>query len=67
MKIPKDLLEKYKIPEWLDDFNIYRTFLIATDYICNKLVEGDATKEDYAIELEYRKIARREISELLAK
>lgn len=42
----------------------YSYFLRATDYIPLKIIEGVATKEDYASELEYRQFARAEISRL---
>ena len=41
-----------------------KQFLNETDYITNKIVEGDATIEDYADTIEKRKKARRRIDEL---
>jgi len=67
MKIPKELLDKYSIcqnPAIVDEIGVYRTFLIQTDYICNKIIEGVATWEEYADEKQYRQVAREEIGRL---
>ena len=68
MLIPNEQLDKYKISRnHLDDeLGMYQTYLIRTDYICNKIVEGVSTREDYAEELNYRNIARQEIDNLLS-
>ncbi len=65
--IPKDIYEKYHladITKYETESEFYETFLIQTDYICNKIVKGVSTKEDYADELHYRNIARQEINKL---
>lgn len=38
--------------------------LAATDYVCNKIVEGVATREDYADILTQRQVWRARINEL---
>lgn len=71
--IPKEICEKYNmtsLEEYKNEFGdsadtekmFYETFLIQTDFISNKILEGVATSEDYVDELYYREIARREIS-----
>ncbi|MGN0693726.1 MAG: hypothetical protein ACI4LK_02305 [Lentihominibacter sp.] len=73
--IPGKMLEKYSmntLETYKYDFGdtidteigFYRTFLSQTDYICNKIVEGVSTKEDYEEELHYRNVARQEIARL---
>lgn len=42
----------------------YRQFLEDTDYIDNKIIEGDATANDYADVIAKRKEARRAINDL---
>lgn len=42
----------------------YQTFLIQTDYICNKIVEGVATWDDYAEEKTARQFAREQLGKL---
>lgn len=72
MLIPKDLLNKYVprlsildgMDETIVNVTLYRAFLENTDYICNKIVEGVATWDDYADEKKYRQIAREEINKL---
>ena len=69
--IPNNILKKYGVPTF-EEYQIadktftkemfYRTFLIETDFIANKILEGVATSEEYADELYYREVARREIS-----
>ena len=69
--IPNNILKKYGVPTF-EEYQIadktftkemfYRTFLIETDFIPNKILEGVATSEEYADELYYREVARREIS-----
>ena len=65
MTIPEELLTKYKMGtidkhESPEDF--YSTFLYVTRHICDEILEGAATSEDYADELYYREVARREIN-----
>ena len=63
--IPKEIYEKYHladISEYETDSEFYETFLIQTDFIPNKILEGAATSEEYADELYYREVARREIN-----
>lgn len=61
--IPEEQFDKYNISKrhMEDEQGMYHAYLIATDYICNKIVEGVSTKEDYAEELAYRQIAREHI------
>ena len=42
-----------------------KSYLSSTDYVCNKIVEGVATKEDYADVLIKRQEARERINELM--
>ena len=63
--IPKEIYEKYylaDITEYETESVFYETFLIQTDFIPNKILEGAATSEEYADELYYREVARRELS-----
>lgn len=71
--IPTELLDKYCMPpldQYKEDFGdtvatkrmFYQTFLLQTDYICNKIVEGVATWEDYREEKEARAFARSMLS-----
>ena len=63
--IPKEIYEKYHladITEYETESEFYETFLIRTDFISNKILEGVATSEEYADELYYREVARKEIS-----
>ena len=73
MNIPIEILEKYNmksLEEYKEDFGnsadtekmFYETFLIQTDFIPNKILEGVATSEEYADELYYREVARQQIS-----
>lgn len=69
--IPNNILKKYGVPTF-EEYQIadktftkemfYRTFLIETDFIPNKILEGVATSEEYADELYYREFARQQIS-----
>ena len=63
--IPKEIYEKYHLAD-IDEYEtesvFYETFLIQTDFVPNKILEGAATSEEYADELYYREVARREIS-----
>lgn len=63
--IPKEIYEKYHladITEYETESVFYETFLIQTDFIPNKILEGVATSADYVDELYYREIARQQIS-----
>ena len=65
--IPKEVYEKYhlaNIAEYETESAFYETFLIQTDFIANKILEGVATSEDYAEELYYREVARQELDKL---
>lgn len=73
--IPKEIYEKYNVAsleEYKNEFGdssdtekmFYETFLIQTDFIPNKILEGVATSADYADELYYREVARRELDKL---
>lgn len=71
MNIPIEILEKYNmksLEEYKEDLGnfseteFYETFLIQTDFIPNKILEGVATSEEYADELYYREFARRQIN-----
>ena len=62
--IPKEICEKYHladITEYETESEFYETFLIQTDFIPNKILEGVATSEEYADELYYREFARQQI------
>lgn len=62
--IPKEIYEKYHladITEYETESVFYETFLIQTDFIPNKILEGVATSEEYADELYYREFARQQI------
>ena len=69
--IPINLLIKYQMAldgetkeevkeRYGDEF--YYVFLIQTDHIPNKILEGVATSEEYADELYYREVARQQIN-----
>lgn len=63
--IPKEIYEKYHladITEYETESVFYETFLIQTDFIPNKILEGVATSADYADELYYREVARQQIN-----
>lgn len=63
--IPKEIYEKYHladITEYETESVFYETFLIRTDFISNKILEGVATSEEYADELYYREVARQQIN-----
>ena len=73
MNIPIEILEKYNmksLEEYKEDFGnsadtekmFHKTFLIQTDFIPNKILEGVATSEEYADELYYRELARQQIN-----
>ena len=44
-----------------EEIEFYRSFLVLTDHIPNKILEGVATSEEYADELYYREFARKQI------
>ena len=44
-----------------EEIEFYRSFLVLTDHIPNKILEGVATSEEYADELYYREVARKQI------
>ena len=46
------------------DESVWRIFLMVTDHIPNKILEGVATSEEYADELYYREVARQELDRL---
>lgn len=74
-EIPIEMLETYNMMS-LEDYKemfgdnlgtekmFYQTFLIQTDYICNKIVEGVATWEDYEEEKIARAFAREQLGKL---
>lgn len=65
--IPKEIHEKYHladITEYETESVFYETFLIQTDFVPNKILEGVATSEEYADELYYREVARQELDKL---
>lgn len=76
--IPTELLKRYEM-QTLEDFkanfaddvpteiNFYKTFLIQTNDVINKLTEGTIHTEDCAEELTYRDFARQRIAELEEK
>ena len=64
--IPTELLEKYHvaaIEEYSEPNAFYFSFLCATDYICNKIVEGVSTWDEYADEKTARAFAREQITD----
>ena len=44
-----------------EEIEFYRSFLVLTDHIPNKILEGVATSAEYADELYYREVARKQI------
>ena len=71
--IPKNIYEKYHMNSLENELELfgdnentrrgwYETFLIQTDHIPNKILEGAATSADYADELYYREFARQQIN-----
>ena len=71
MNITIEILEKYNmksLEEYKEDVGnfseteFYETFLIQTDFIPNKILDGVATSEEYADELYYREFARQQIN-----
>ena len=78
-KIPDELMNKYGLPTFElyeegiktgvfeNEEEPYRAFLIKTDYIPNKIIEGQVLGrevEDYTEILNYRQFARDEINRL---
>ena len=55
-------LETFK--EEFTEIEFYESLLKQTDHIPNKILEGVATSADYADELYYREVARRELDKL---
>lgn len=45
-----------------EEVEFYKSLLILTDHITSKILEGVSTSADYADELYYREVARRELS-----
>ena len=73
--IPETLVQKYEVAtleKCIEMFGesanteitFYQTFLIQTDHIPLKLIEGSVSSNDVAEELKYREIARQEIARL---
>ena len=44
-----------------EEIEFYSSFLVLTDHIPNKILEGVATSAEYADELYYREVARQQI------
>lgn len=66
-EIPIEILEAHHISpkeEYDSENTFYKSFLCATDYICNKIVEGVATWEDYEEEKTARAFAREQLGKL---
>lgn len=69
MLIPDEMLEKHRVyrtkGDWVaPDEVVYSLFLHETDYIDNKVNEGECTWDDYPEEKSYRHIARMELERL---
>lgn len=68
--IPEEIYKKYQladITEYECPQDFYRTFLIQTDHIPNKIIEAQIlgeSAEDYTEILRYRQFARDEINRL---
>ena len=68
--IPQELLDKYDIADksfYDSEVDYYRTFLLQTDHIPNKIIEAQALgepSEDYTEILRWRQFARDEINRL---
>ena len=76
--IPETLVQKYEmatLEKCIEMFGesantertFYQTFLIQTDHIPLKLIEGSISSADVAEELKYREIARQEIAKIEGK
>lgn len=72
---PIEILNKYNLPP-LSEYvktatdrpevieGYYKQFLINSNHVCDEILEGVATSEEYADELYYREVARRELDKL---
>ena len=72
---PIEILNKYDLPP-LSEYiktatdrpevieGYYKQFLINSNHVCDEILEGVATSEEYADELYYREVARRELDKL---
>ena len=72
---PIEILNKYDLPP-LSEYvktatdrpevieGYYRQFLINSNHVCDEILEGVATSEEYADELYYREVARQELDKL---
>ena len=49
-------------PEVIEGY--YKQFLINSNHVCDEILEGVATSEEYADELYYREVARQELDKL---
>ena len=61
-----ETLEEYLQEEGRTEFNYYQTFLEATDYMANKIIEAQFLNtecDDYTEELQARQYARDKINE----
>ena len=72
---PIEILNKYDVPP-LSEYiktatdrpevieGYYKQFLINSNHVCDEILEGVATSEEYADELYYREVARQELDKL---
>ena len=72
---PIEILNKYDLPP-LSEYiktatdrpevieGYYKQFLINSNHVCDEILEGVATSEEYADELYYREVARQELDNL---
>ena len=72
---PNEILNKYGLPP-LSEYvktatdrpevieGYYKQFLINSNHVCDEILEGVATSEEYADELYYREVARQELDKL---
>ena len=72
---PIEILNKYDLPP-LSEYiktatdrpevieGYYKQFLINSNHVCDEILEGVATSEEYADELYYREVARQELDKL---
>lgn len=72
---PTEILNKYDLPP-LSEYvktatdrpevitGYYKQFLINSNHVCDEILEGVATSEEYADELYYREVARQELDKL---
>ena len=73
--LPIEILNKYDLPP-LSEYiktatdrpevieGYYKQFLINSNHVCDEILEGVATSEEYADELYYREVARQELDKL---